>query len=112
MGNRRLPIGRHQPRSQKAGHHPKGITRPISERNLTFAYELETWWLAGCRHDQLQALLRWSDLKGISVPLDCLFAVVTAALNMERARFGRGAACADWWRGRAAQSRLDYRPPS
>jgi hypothetical protein len=65
MGNRRLPIGRHQPRSQKAGHHPKGITRPISERNLTFAYELEAWWLAGCRHDQQQALSRWRDSRRI-----------------------------------------------
>jgi transposase-like protein len=34
MGNRRLPIDGHQPRSQKAGHHPKGVSRPISDRNL------------------------------------------------------------------------------
>ena len=72
MGNHRLPIGRHQPRAQKAGHHSKGVTRPIPERNLTFAYELETWWLAGCRHDQQQALSRWRDSKRISVPIDCL----------------------------------------
>jgi len=72
MGNRRLPIGGHQPRSQKAGHHPKGVARPISDRNLTFAYELETWRLAGCRHDQQQALLRWRDLERIHVPFDCL----------------------------------------
>jgi hypothetical protein len=62
----------HQPRSQKTGHHPKGVARPKSDRNLTFAYELETWWLAGCRHDQQQALIRWRDSKRISVPFDCL----------------------------------------
>ena len=72
MGNRRLPIDGHQPRSQKARHHPKGVARPISGRNLTFAYELETWRLAGCRHDQQQALLRWWDLERIHVPFDCL----------------------------------------
>jgi hypothetical protein len=72
MGNGRLPIGRHQPRSQKAGHHPEGIPRPISERNLTFAYELEAWWMAGCRHGQQQALSRWRDSKRIRVPIDCL----------------------------------------
>jgi hypothetical protein len=72
MGNRRLPIDGHQPRSQKAGHHPKGVSRPISDRNLTFAYELEAWWLAGCRHDQQQALSRWRDSRWINVPIDCL----------------------------------------
>jgi hypothetical protein len=70
ISNRRLPIG--QPRSEKAGYHQKGVARPISDRNLTFAYELETGWLAGCRHDQQQALLRWRDLKRIDVPFDCL----------------------------------------
>jgi hypothetical protein len=72
MGNGRLPIGRHQPRSQKAGHHPEGIPRPISERNLTFAYELEAWWMSGCRHGQQQALSRWRDSKRIRVPIECL----------------------------------------
>ena len=72
MGNRRLPTIRHQPRSQKAGHHPKGFARPISERNLIFSYELETWWLAGCRHDQQQALSRRRGSKWICVPIDCL----------------------------------------
>jgi hypothetical protein len=43
-----------------------------SDRNLTFAYELEAWWLAGCRHDQQQALSRWRDSKRMRVPIDCL----------------------------------------
>ena len=68
MGNRRSPIQRRSP----AGHQLKGITRPIPDHNLTLGYELETWRLAGCRHDQQQALLRWWDLKRISVPFDCL----------------------------------------
>ena len=72
IGNGRLPIGRYQPRSQKAGHHPEGIPRPISERNLTFAYELEAWRMAGCRHGQQQALSRWRGSKRIRVPIDCL----------------------------------------
>lgn len=70
MGDRRLPIG--QPRSQKAGYHPKGVAGPISDRNLTFADQLEAWRLAGCRQDQQQALVCWWDLKRIGVPFDCL----------------------------------------
>src|SRR5215471_1412717 len=72
MGNHRLPIAGHQPRSQKAGRHPKGVARPISECNLALAYEPETWRPAGCRHDQQQTLLRWWDFKWISAPFDCL----------------------------------------
>ena len=65
MGNRRSPIQRRSP----TGHQLKGITRPIPDHNITLA---ETWRLAGCRHDQQQALLRWWDLKRINVPFHCL----------------------------------------
>ena len=68
MGNPQSPIQRRSP----TGHQLKGITRPIPDRNLTFACELETWRLAGCRPDQQQALLRRWDLKRISVPFHCL----------------------------------------
>jgi hypothetical protein len=42
------PNGAPPAASPIAGHQPKGVARPISDRNLTLAYELETWRLAGC----------------------------------------------------------------